>query len=326
MNARRSCTQARLVRALLAASLLSLPPLVSAQAQVQAGAGFRDCADCPAMLVVEPGEFRMGAPADDAEQAKDGRESPAHAARVLRRFALGRTELSVAEFARFVAASGYVTSAERDPAAPGCLAWLAQDHKLAARPGLSWRQPGYAQRDEHPVVCVSWNDAQAYLAWLSQRSGRNYRLASETEWEYAARAGAGSRWPWGEDPGQACPHANVADGTPDEQGWRWPERHDCSDGQTQVAPVASYRANALGLHDMIGNVWEWVQDCYVSDAYARPDMPDDGSAREAAACSARGLRGGAWISGPARTRPSYRGGYGPETRSNVFGFRVARDL
>lgn len=313
---------ARLARAffLLALTLVALP---QAHADMRS---FRDCPDCPLLVAIEPGSFLMGSAPGDADQAKDGREAPAHPARVERRFALGRTEVSVGEFARFVAATGHVTSAEADAGAPGCLAWLAQDHTLAARPRLQWRAPGHAQRDDHPVVCVSWHDAQAYLAWLSQRTGHTYRLPSETEWELAARAGASTRWPWGDDAAQACLHTNVADATPHADGWRWTERHDCSDGHPGVAPVGSFRASANGLHDMVGNVWEWVQDCYAADAYARQDLPGDGSAREVAGCTARGLRGGAWISGPGRTRPAYRGGYGPETRANVFGFRVARSL
>jgi formylglycine-generating enzyme required for sulfatase activity len=287
---------------------------------------FSDCKDCGAMVVVEPGVFRMGSPADEAGRAHDGREGPVRELRIARRFALGRYEVTVGEFQRFVADTGYLTSAERDPAGPSCLGWLAQDSKLAPRPGMNWRTPGYAQSAQQPVVCVSWNDAQAYVQWLSQRSGQAYRLASEAEWEYAARAGAATRWPWGDAPGLACRFANVADQTPGETGYVWPEGHACSDGHFFAAPVGSYQANAFGLYDMIGNVWEWVQDCYSTSAFAQAATPLDGSPLEVADCKARGLKGGAWISGPERTRPAYRGGYGPDTRVNVFGFRVARSL
>jgi formylglycine-generating enzyme required for sulfatase activity len=287
---------------------------------------FRDCRDCPEMVAIEPGVFRMGSNADEADRADDGREGPTRWVRIARRYALGRNELTVGEFRRFVDATGYVTSAERDPAGPGCLGWLASDGKLGPRPGMQWRDPGYPQQDRQPVVCVSWNDARAYVAWLGQLSGQPYRLASEAEWEYAARAGSRAGRPWGDDPAQACRYANVADEGRGAEGFAWSERHACTDGAFFAAPVGSYRADAFGLDDMIGNVYEWVQDCYDPGAYAKVSTPTDGRPVEAADCKARGLRGGAWISGPERTRPAYRGGYGPDTRVNVFGFRVARDL
>jgi len=296
------------------ALLLAAAPVVGAES-------FRDCTDCPAMVAVEPGRFRMGSPADEAGRAADGHEGPVRDVQINRRFAIGREEVSVGQFRRFVAETGHVTSAERDPAGQSCLGWLAADAKLAPRPSLQWRDPGYAQGEQHPVVCVSWNDAQAYLRWLSRLSGQTYRLASEAEWEYAARAGSSTSRPWGDDTSQACLYANVADQTAAVTGFSWRDRHACTDGHFFAAPVGSYQPNAFGLHDMLGNVWEWVQDCYDPAAYSRADV-----AVEEATCTARGLRGGAWISGPGRTRPAYRGGYGPETRTNVFGFRVARSL
>lgn len=299
---------------LLGLALLSAGPASAAEA-------FRDCSDCPAMVLVEPGRFRTGSPADEAGRAVDGHQGPVREVRISQRFALGREEVSVGQFKRFVAETGHLTSAERDPAGPSCLGWLALDAKLAQRSGLNWRSPGYAQGDEHPVVCVSWNDTQAYLRWLSQLSGQAYRLASEAEWEYAARAGSSTSRPWGDDPSKACLYANVADETPGASGFTWSERHACTDGHFFAAPVGSYRPNAFGLQDMLGNVWEWVDDCYDPAAYSRAE-----AAADTPACTARGLRGGAWISGPGRTRPAYRGGYRPETRTNVFGFRVARTL
>lgn len=317
-------------------TLTGLLALLAASSSFGAGVAstnrlpFRDCRDCPDMVAVAPGAFRMGSPDDEAGRAADGHEGPVHTVRLARAFALGRTEVTVGEFGRFVAATGQVTSAEKDPAGASCLGWLAQDHTLGQRPGMQWRTPGYAQDDRHPVVCVSWNDAQAFTRWLSTLSGRPYRLASEAEWEFAARAGSTASRPWGDDPALACGYANVADetadGTPGAAGFAWDDRHACADGHFYAAPVAQYRADANGLFDMLGNVWEWVQDCYEPAAYARPGLPLDGRADETAGCTARGLRGGAWISGPGRTRPAYRGGYGADTRTNVFGFRVARDL
>jgi len=306
------------------ASALWLAP--AAADTLEPGSSFRDCKDCPEMVAVEPGSFRMGSPEDEADRSDDGREGPTRRVHIARRYALGRTELTVGEFRRFVDDTGYVTSAERDPAAPGCLGWLARDGKLGQRSGMQWRDPGYPQDERQPVVCVSWNDAQAYVRWLGKRSGQAYRLASEAEWEYAARAGSTTSRPWGDDPAQACRYANVADAGKGQDGFAWSERHACDDGHFYAAPVGSYLPNAFGLADMVGNVYEWVQDCYDRAAYSKASTPSDGRADETPGCAARGLRGGAWISGPERTRPAYRGGYGPDTRANVFGFRVARSL
>lgn len=306
--------------------LLGLAAVFGTWSSFGAEAVFQDCRDCPGMVAIEPGAFRMGSPADEAGRAPDGHEGPVRQMLLTRRFALGRTEVSVGEFARFVAATGHVTSAEKDAAGPSCLGWLAQDTQLGQRAGMQWRAPGYPQEDRSPVVCVSWNDAQAFVGWLRQVSGQPYRLATEAEWEYAARAGSASSRPWGDDPALACLYGNVADETPGVPGFAWDERHACSDGHFYAAPVGSYRANAVGLFDMVGNVWEWVQDCYDPKAYSRAAYARDGAADETAGCGARGLRGGAWISGPGRARPAYRGGYGADTRTNVFGFRVARDL
>lgn len=307
------------------AVLLGLAALTAASSG-WAGEVFRDCRDCPEMVAVEPGAFRMGSPDDEAGRAADGHEGPTRQVSIARRFALGRTEVTVGDFGAFVAATAYVTSAERDPAGASCLGWLAVDQKLGQRAGMHWRNPGYAQGERHPVVCVSWNDAQAYARWLGARAGKTYRLASEAEWEYAARAGGLGSRPWGDDPALACRYGNVADRVSGPDGFAWSERHECDDGQFYAAAVGGYQPDAFGLYDMLGNVWEWVQDCYEKAAYSRPSAVVDGLADETGACAARGLRGGAWISGPGRVRPAYRGGYGADTRTNVFGFRVARDF
>ncbi len=306
-------------------TVLGLLALFSASASYGAEV-FRDCRECPEMVAMEPGVFRMGSPDDETGRAADGHEGPAHEVRIDQRFALGRKEVSVGEFRRFVEATGHATRAESDATGASCLGWLAQDAKLAQRSGLQWRSPGYPQTDNHPVVCVSWNDAQAYIHWLGQQSGHAYRLPREAEWEYAARSGSATSRPWGDDPVRACLYANVADEWLGADGYIWPERHACNDGHFFAAPVGSYTPDAFGLHDMIGNVWEWVQDCYDPKAYAKPAVVHAARADEAAGCTARGLRGGAWISGPGRARAAYRGGYGADTRTNVFGFRVARSL
>jgi formylglycine-generating enzyme required for sulfatase activity len=228
----------------------------------------RDCADCPEMVVIPAGSFLMGSPSNEAGRYSD--EGPQRRVK-LGAFAIRKTEITRGQFGRFVAASGHVTDAERNTVGPGCAAW--QDGAWVSRSGLSWRNPGFEQGDDHPVVCLSSDDAQAYVGWLSRQTGLDYRLPSEAQWEYAARAGSSASRPWGVNPDEACRHANVADQTRSPEGQVLKPRHECNDGHFFTGPVGRYRANAYGLHDIIGNAWEWTQDCYL-DSYA--DAPTDG--------------------------------------------------
>ena len=146
-------------------------------------------------------------------------------------------------------------------------------------------------RGERPAINVGWNDAQRYLEWLSRKSGKTYRFPSESEWEYAARAGTTAAWSSGEGSGRACNYANVSDRTGKRENrsvFEMPH-HDCDDGYAKTAPVGSFAANAFGVHDMLGNVWELLEDC----------MPTDESARRRVDCNLRLLRGGSWTNGPA---------------------------
>ena len=234
---------------------------------------------------------------------------------------MGKTEITRAQFGRFVAASGHVTDAERDAGGfQGCFAW--QDGKWDWRAGVNWRNPGHAQGEDHPAVCLSWNDAQAYVRWLSAQTGQDYRLPSEAQWEYAARAGSTGSRPWGENPDEACRHANVTDQTRGPGGQGWTNRHECNDGYYFTAPVGRYQPNAFGLHDMIGNVWEWTQDCY-ADSYA--GAPVDGAAQADRGCQRRVLRGGSWDNGGSGlARSARRGGIDAAGRNVGLGFRVVR--
>jgi formylglycine-generating enzyme required for sulfatase activity len=242
-------------------------------------------------------------------------------------YALSRTEVTVGEFRRFVQASGYRTDAERNAGgSSGCHALRLGDNKWDWRADLSWRDPGYPQGEGHPVVCVSWNDAEAYVQWLARETGKPYRLPSEAEWEWGARGRTSTSRYWGDDPAVApCGYANGADQTPGPNGVTWPERHECRDGHFFAAPVRSFHPNAFGLHDVLGNAWEWVQDCYEADAY-KGRVPADGQAIQSAACSLRVLRGGGWNFDPQRLRSANRNGISPEVRSGTSGFRLARTL
>jgi formylglycine-generating enzyme required for sulfatase activity len=201
-------------------------------------------------------------------------------------------------------------------------------------PGRSWRDPGFDQTsDRYPAVCVSWNDAKAFIRWLSRKTGKTYRLPTEAEWEYAARAGTRTARYWGDDPNQACVHENVADRSTYETGfsrqsrktWSRPSgrRHDCDDGRYLIAPVGSYRANGFGLYDMLGNVWEWTEDCG-NASYT--GAPADGSAWLTGDCSRRVLRGSSWTSEPRYARSANRARDPSDYRSTGIGFRLARTL
>ena len=274
---------------------------------------FRDCPDCPQMVVVPPGQFRMG---NDGGE-KDRYEGPAHEVRIPRAFAAGRYEITQKQYATFVSATRYVGG-------QGCNVWRSATRTLERDVTLDWRNPGYGRppRDDDPVACVSWNDAQAYVAWLRTGTGKPYRLLTEAEWEYAARAGNDTLYAWGRDPEQACRYANVYDAAATDAGIPWAPTK-CSDGYATVAPVGRFAPNAFGLYDMIGNVWEWVEDCY---AMPYPNEPTDGSAQRTTGCDRRVSRGGAWRTEIVRQRPAFRGRDPAELLSGIFGFRVARDL
>lgn len=277
------------------------------------GERFSDCADCPEMVVIPTGSFAMGFDGGEPERY----EGPVREITIARSFAAGRTEVTVAQYRRFVNATGYA-------AAVGCYAW---DGKVARmNDAASWQDPGYGREltPEEPAVCLDWTDVKAYVDWLAAKTGQPYRLLSEAEWEYAADAGSTAVFPWGDDPDAACAYANVYDLDAADAIDDSPLTPvNCRDGHAGIAPVGSYPPNKLGLQDMVGNVWEWTQDCYVMPA---PAAPLDGSPVITENCDRRSVKGGSWITGIQRQRPTFRG-RDPEDRvSLVFGFRVARDL
>jgi formylglycine-generating enzyme required for sulfatase activity len=286
-------------------------------AALPAGASLRDCADCPEMVVIAPGRFTMGFEGGEAGRP----EGPLRVITLRRAFALARFEVTHADYAAFVAATGH-------DSAPGCYGPLrsGDSGNWSWYPDAHWRSlpaGAPAPRPIDPVVCVSWRDAQAYVAWLSQRTGQRYRLPTEAEWEYAARAGSTTQFPWGDDEAGACAQANVYDESGRDPARRTPVA-PCNDGQPRVAPVGALAPNAFGLHDMIGNVWEWTQDCYVAPY---PRRPVDGSAVEVRGdCALRAVRGGSWRTLMFRQRSSWRGRDPEDRKADIFGFRVAREL
>ncbi len=173
------------------------------------------------------------------------------------------------------------------------------------------------------MIHVSYADTQAYLAWLGQKSGKRYRLLSEAEWEYAARAGSTAASPWGEDDSAACRFANLHDETSartNAYGWTWAR---CTDGQPRTAPVGIYAANPFGLMDMLGNVAEYTADCWNDDLAA---IPADGTPAQGGDCSQHAVRGGDWRANLDAMRFAQRAAAPANSRTAYDGFRVARDL
>jgi formylglycine-generating enzyme required for sulfatase activity len=239
---------------------------------------FKECADCPEMIVVPAGNFVMGSPASEKGRGYD--ETPLHDVTIAKHFAISRFALTVAEW-------------------DACVAYGDCDPHL---------QAGVFGGARQPVVNTNWYDAQGYVAWLSRITGKQYRLLSEAEYEYATRAGTQTAYPWGDEVGTN--NANCAG-----CGSQW-------DGE-QPAPVGSFAPNQFGLYDMVGNVSEWVEDCANADY---DDTPADGSAWTTADCGSRILRGGAFIFPPSDARSARRLQNAPDFRINYDGFRVARTL
>jgi formylglycine-generating enzyme required for sulfatase activity len=274
----------------------------------------RDCPACPVMLPVRAGNFVMGAPA--ADNMGDDAERPQRRVTIARAFLMGRTEVTVEQFRHFVRETGHQGKAE-------CRSYNFNTVRWVPNPGIGRDDPGFPQGLDHPAVCVSWDEAKAYAAWLTRKTGKTYRLPSEAEWEYAARGGdEGVRRGTGSD-NQTCQYGNVADramaARVRTERWNF---HDCDDGFAFTAPVASRPANGFNLHDTIGNVWEWVEDCYVP-GYER--APADGRPRLDGRCEDRVKRGGAWISEPRQTRYGARSFNDPRVGYTATGFRVARE-
>ena len=244
----------------------------------QPGAVIRDCDQCPELVVVPAGAFRMG----DLSGGGDVDEHPVRTVTLPRAFAVARYETTFAEWDACAAAG-------------------------ACRQGVD--DLGFG-RGRRPVMLVGWADARAYTKWLSRLTGKPYRLPSEAEWEYAARAGAETRFPWGDEVGRG--RANC-----DECGSRWDD--------ARTAPVGSFPANAFGVHDMVGNVYEWVADC---GRTSYEGAPSDGSAHASGdrGCKWRMMRGGSWLSLPRASRPANRVRNPVGFHDINVGFRVARSL
>jgi formylglycine-generating enzyme required for sulfatase activity len=251
------------------------------------GQTFRECARmCPEMVVVRGGSFTMGSTNGDPD------ERPPHEV-TIKDFAVGKFELTQDEWQECVALGG-------------C---------MAATPDF-----GIGRQ---PMIRVTWTMAQDYVRWLTKFTGKRYRLLSEAEWEYAARAGSTGDYSFGETPNDLCEHGNVRDKAGQRLYPHWSVVVDCDDAHGTTAPVGTYKANAWGLHDMHGNVWEWVEDCWNDNYFG---ALSDGSARRDGDCSLRVQRGGSWDNGARDNRSANRYRGIPGAWAITLGFRLARDI
>jgi formylglycine-generating enzyme required for sulfatase activity len=279
---------------------------------VQPGSGlsFRDrlvngqqCPTCPEMVVAPNGKFTMGSPKSEPERDSDEEQV---SVLIAKPFAVGKFAVMRGEFAAFVEETGHKTD-------DGCWVWSGSKWEFQAN--KSWRAPGFAQDDRHPVLCVNWNDAKAYAEWLSSKTGKTYRLLSEAEREYATRAGSTAPFWWGTPitPRQANYNGNLSYAGGGSKG----------EYRQQTVPVDSFEPNPWGLYNVHGNVWEWIEDCWnESDS----GNPGNGSARKTGDCGHRVVRGGSWVDNPGLLRSAFRSGVTTDGRSSYLGFRIGRTL
>ena len=306
------------------------PDLIAAVAKKGADAGkeknrpkktahFRDCPECPEMVVIPAGRFHMGGAVGGG-----GREMPTREVEIRQSFALGRYEVTVGQFLQFMVEAEYRTDAERQPEV-GCYTLeLPYANVWGATPRRSWMNLAYEVVEEQPVVCVSLKDVQAYTAWLSEKTGYVYRLPSEAEWEYAARAGSETIYHFGDEDEHLCRYGNVQDETEFSNGGGWADAVGCRDGSVFPTPVGSYAPNSWRLYDTIGNVWEFTADCWNEDFPL--GAPNDGGADVSGDCGSRILRGGSWSNAPVNLGSAYRNGGAANSRGDIVGFRVAREM
>ena len=306
----------RILVALLATVLL-LPAAASAKTEfpVAAGKSFRDRGWAPEMVVVPGGSFVMGS--TEAETTREGR-NPKYAAYehpqaqvTVATLAVGKFDVTRGDYARFVRETGRPIPAECN---------IVTNGKWGVVAGKSFKDVGFVQTDRHPVACVVWDDAQAYAAWLSAKTGHHYRLLHETEWEYAARGGTTTtRW-WGDGRDDLCAHANGADRSFDTvMPGEADTNRTCDDHYAFTSPVGHFPPNAFGLYDMLGNLWQWSADCFSET------LPVDAATASApATCEHRSIRGGSWHNYPSALRVANRFWLPADMRSSSLGFRVAR--
>ncbi|WP_206955956.1 formylglycine-generating enzyme family protein [Trinickia acidisoli] len=312
-------------RMIVAAMLLALTMPISA-AVVSGSQGvlkpfekFQDCDTCSEIIVLPAGKYMMGATEEEFRSVKSkykvmyGDEVPRHEEHVAS-FAMAKFAVTRGQFAWFAKETGFQGK--------GCEIFNGKTWVNDAN--ANWQNPGFKQTEDDPVTCVSWDDAQKYIAWLNSKlkeaAETAYRLPTETEWEYAARAGTVTAAYWGNDPQEQCQYENARD-----ESARFLDsaidHASCTDGYVYTAPVGSFKPNPWGLYDMLGNTSQWVQDCSRLGYYGPVNLSLSPNA-----CKYRALRGTSWAGVPASVRSAMRAGMPENTRDSHYGFRLARSL
>lgn len=320
------------VKTLRIAAVLALLPgaalAADGAAGKKSGETFQDCPECQTMVVVPAGKFNIGSTPE--ERAREGvpasfgdHEGPQREIAFARPFAIATTETTRKHFALFVKETNR-------PIAGDCLDYNAEEDSWAGTKGklVNWQKTGFEQTDDHPVVCASWQDSTDYAAWMAKKTGQKYRLASESEWEYAARGGTTTARPWGDSVTPICNKAAImtsATYAAIASSDSWTDELVCSSAKSWTVSVASYDANAFGVYDMLGNVWEWVADCAAKD---HSTLPADGKPQTTGGdCEKRLSKGGSYHSRVWLARPATRGtGQSGVNRPIAAGIRVVRDI
>jgi sulfatase modifying factor 1 len=328
---RQTCTAALVALAALGSFTLAMaqePKAANGEKQITNSIGMK-------LTLVPSGEFMMGG----GESAEDTTvffkknygmdsltadfskgEHPQHRVRITKPFYLGTYHVTRGQFRQFVKDSGYKTDAEKGEN-PGAWGWDPEKKRFGFNEDYSWRNAGFQQTDEHPVVNVSWNDAVAFCKWLSGKEGKTYELPSEAQWEYACRAGTTTRYYSGDDPETLAKVGNVADATAKAKFPDWTCTIKATDGYVFTAPVGQFKPNAFGLYDMHGNAWQWCSDWFGGEDYYGKSPADDPKGPDIGGF--RVLRGGSWYYGPFYSRSARRDCSRPDYRLNFAGFRVA---
>jgi formylglycine-generating enzyme len=314
------------------------------------------------LVRIEPGEYLRGAadqnivgkyhPFSTLARNRNHGMTPAHPVRISNAFLIGDREVTVAQFRRFVRATDYRTTSENSE--KGALAFFSAEKsglkQFQTKSDCTWRTPGFAQTDVHPVVCVSWKDAVTFCKWLSRKEGRIYRLPTEAEWEYAARAGTTTMFIGGHEPDSIYAYGNVADAVLERAHPNTVLRQRVAalengngDGFVYTAPTGSLKPNPWGLYDTHGNVWEWCSDRYTVEYYSQltavarqngsgtmpavtVDPPGPESTQNEKYGDWRAIRGGAWTNSPITARCAWRG-FGEASDASCYtGFRVVAEL
>ena len=298
MYSQRNCASQRMLNS-IGVLLFLLSALVFAYTY-KVGETFRDCPKCPEMVVVPKGEFLMGSP--DNEEGRWGDEGPQRQVTISKPFAVGKYEVTLRQFEAFIDRTNYKVRG---------ICRIHESGSSDFKADLNWANPDFEQDNNHPVVCVAWDDAKAYVKWLSEETGKKYRLLSEAEWEYVARAGTITAYHFGAAISQ--------------------DQANYGEMNNGTVEVGQYDPNEFQLYDIHGNVAEWVEDCWHDDYRGAPSDGSawgDGcdSAGDFAGVNTRILRGGAWIDDRVDLRSAVRYIDVAWLRHNAIGFRVARDL